>query len=129
MFYFKSVNIRSKHMGLFEFFFPAESQAMSMKRMSENQSKMMRSQQRRRLPNLKSKKPTPSSNELKSRVRELENDLGFLALMISGIVTKLDQSDVVHKEDLKEILEELDGFDGVVDGKLDINILRGQTHN
>lgn len=116
-------------MGLFEFFFPAESQAMSMKRMSENQSKMMRSQQRRRLPNLKSKKPTPSSNELKSRVRELENDLGFLALMISGIVTKLDQSDVVHKEDLKEILEELDGFDGVVDGKLDINILRGQTHN
>ena len=123
-------------MGLFEFFFPHESQAMTMQRISNGQTKLMKSQVKKaRIIGSKStrnsKKVNNTNKRISStneRITELENDLGFLSLLISGIITKLDQNDLVQKDDIKEIIKELDGYDGVVDGKLDINVLRGQTH-
>ena len=113
-------------MGLFEFFFPAESQAISMKRMSENQSKMLRMQTRsQRNVKLKSKKQNHSESNIKNRVTNLEDDLGFLALLVAGIMTRLDEKQIVQKDDIREIIQEIDGFDGEEDGKLDINVLKG----
>ena len=113
-------------MGLFEFFFPEESKAISMKRMSENQSKMLRMQTRsQRNVKLKSKRQVSSESSLSKRVSELENDMGFLALLVAGIMTRLDEKQLVQKEDIRDIINEIDGFDGEVDGKLDINVLKG----
>ncbi|MCM8541628.1 MAG: hypothetical protein NE328_15270 [Lentisphaeraceae bacterium] len=117
-------------MGLFEFFFPQEAQAIQTRKIAENQSKIIKRQRlRTRIRSNESTKNNKDISKLSHRVKELENDLGFISLLLSGVITKLDQNGVVQKEELKEILQELDGFDGVIDGKLDINVLRGQTHN
>ena len=112
-------------MGLFEFFFPAESQAMSLKKLSDSQNKLARKQRlSSRLNSNESTKNNKNISQLSKRVKQLENDIGFLSLLLSGVITKLDQNEVLHREDLKQVLYEIDGFDGDVDGKLDINELR-----
>ena len=116
-------------MGLYEFFFPHESIASSLHQINRDQPKLMRQQIKKvKIMSSKAAQNQKRISSTNKRISELEKDLGFLALLLSSIMLKLDQDNVLHKEELKEIMKEIDGFDGEVDGKLDINVLRGQTH-
>lgn len=113
-------------MGLYEFFFPHESHAESMKRISDEQTKLMKHQiKRARLLATKSSGNQNNLKQVNSRIKELENDLGFLSLIVAGIMNRLDESQVVKKEDIRSIMKEIDGIDGKTDGKLNVDVLRG----
>lgn len=60
---------------------------------------------------------------LHKRLNQLEEIIGFQSLIIQGILSKLDEKDVISKSDIRESLAELDELDGVKDGKLNINTL------
>ena len=108
-------------MSLFDFFFPEQAQATHLRTLAE--------QQRRNqlLARSKSAQSARRSDELEQRVSELEHDLGFVTLVLGSILETLENKGTVTREELKNQLDELDSIDGVSDGKLDINILRGRT--
>ncbi|MBL7814247.1 MAG: hypothetical protein JNL70_04500 [Saprospiraceae bacterium] len=64
-----------------------------------------------------------SIESLNKRLNQLEDVIGFQSLIIQGILTKLDEKGTVSKNEIREILSELDELDGVKDGKLNINTL------
>ena len=64
-----------------------------------------------------------SIESLNKRVNQLEEVIGFQSLIIQGILTKLDEKELISKNDIRESLAELDELDGVKDGKLNINTL------
>lgn len=113
-------------MGLYQFFFPHESQAENMRRISDEQTKLMKHQiKRARSIAAKSSGNQNNLKQVNLRIKELENDLGFLSLLVAGIMNQLDENRVVKKEDIKSIMKEIDGIDGKTDGKLNIDVLRG----
>ena len=58
------------------------------------------------------------------RLDELEDDLGFLALLLFSLVGAIQERGVVTRADLVTKLEELDRYDGTADGKVDLAIVR-----
>ncbi len=68
---------------------------------------------------------------LKERVSQLEGDVGYLALLLGSLLNRIAQKGVVTQEEIQSVMSELDELDGVVDGSLDIQILRnlGEEHN
>lgn len=100
-------------MSLFDFFFPEQAQASHLRRIANSsRSRSRRSRVAR----------DPKSDR---RFEELEEDVGYLALLLGAIVERLDSKGVVHRSELKGILAELDGIDGIADGRLDVGVLRG----
>ncbi len=61
---------------------------------------------------------------LKSRIDSLEDDLGYVTLVLSGLMSTLDEKGVIRRDDLKEELSQLDGVDGIRDGKISIQMLK-----
>lgn len=102
---------------------------MQTRRIADNQTKLLRRQKvSARINGNKALKNNQNISKLNDRVTDLENDLGFLALLVSGIVNKLDENGSVNKNELQNIIKEIDGLDGIEDGKLDIKVLRGLSH-
>ena len=99
-------------MGLFEFFFPHEAQAVRIDQIARTQQLLLR-------------RSSTHLGTTMSRIRELEQDLGYVALVLGSILSKLDEKGVVSRDDLKQEMARLDELDGVKDGKLDIRVLRG----
>jgi uncharacterized coiled-coil protein SlyX len=64
-----------------------------------------------------------SIESLNKRVNQLEEVIGFQSLIIQGILSKLDEKELISKNDIRDSLAELDELDGVKDGKLNINTL------
>jgi hypothetical protein len=60
---------------------------------------------------------------LHKRVNQLEEIAGFQSLIIQGILSKLDEKELISKNDIHDSLDGLDELDGVKDGKLNINTL------
>lgn len=68
----------------------------------------------------------------RSRIRELadkridylEEELGFVALVLGSLVERLDKQGVVTRADLEETLKRVDLLDGEGDGRLSIEALR-----
>lgn len=103
-------------MSLFDFFFPEQAQASHLRRLAQNTSRksaMENSARRRTL-------------QLETRVEELEASLGFTTLVLGALVQALDQKGVVTRDDLRTVMHEVDSIDGVTDGKIDIDFLRGR---
>ena len=100
-------------MGLFEFFFPEQAQAEHLKEMT-------------RLQGFQARRSVAAQGDLHARLAELEKDLGYAVLILGSILQRLDQKGVVTRNDVKEEMAALDSLDGVKDGRLDINFLRGR---
>ncbi len=100
-------------MSLFDFFFPQQAQAQQLRRLASGQQA---SAQRR----------TRTTAKLEARMESLEDDLGYVTLILGSILDTLDQKGLVTRSDVKSALASLDKLDGIADGRLDINILRGQ---
>lgn len=99
-------------MSLFDFFFPEQAQAAHLRQLASSQRTRARSESRRR---------TASDQRLES----LEDDVGYLALVLGALLRSVDEKGVVTREEVRETVLELDAIDGVRDGKLDVNVLRG----
>lgn len=101
-------------MSLFDFFFPEQAQAAHLRRIADQNTARRRQRKRAPLP-----------NPLEERIATLEEDVGYLALMLGALLEKADEKGVLSREEIKTTLKELDEVDGVADGKLDIAVLRG----
>ena len=62
--------------------------------------------------------------EQSERIERLEHDLGYVTLVLGALMAHLDEKGSLDRNDLRATLAELDGFDGLEDGKLDIDVLR-----
>jgi predicted flap endonuclease-1-like 5' DNA nuclease len=99
---------------LYDFFFPEQAQATHLRRLSEQTRRVGRGQaaQDRAL------------DKLEDRIGALEDDLGFVSLVLGSVIAKLDEKGVLTRQDLAAAMREVDGVDGVADGKFDIRALR-----
>jgi hypothetical protein len=73
---------------------------------------------------VRSKWAAKRSRDAATRTARLEADVGYLALVLGGVLELLDKKGAVTKADLKKKMKELDGVDGVRDGKFDLDVLR-----
>ena len=99
-------------MDLFDFFFPEQAQADHLRSIS------------RTLGQKRSLGERLASGQHK-RLAENEEDMGFLALILFSLLHKLIDKGVITREELFDHLKDVDGMDGIEDGKLDIGVLRG----
>ncbi len=65
--------------------------------------------------------------ELEERVLHLEKDLGFVALVLGGILTTIEQKGVATRSDIWDSIRQVDGLDDFQDGQLDIDVLRRES--
>jgi hypothetical protein len=97
---------------LFDFFFPEQAQAVHL----------------RRLADAARRKPRSASTGAKAhdkRIADLEDDVGFLALILATLLQKVEEKGLVSRDEVRAALAELDDQDGVRNGKLDVEVLRG----
>ena len=102
-------------MSLFDFFFPEQAQASHLRRLANQSSGRRKASQRN----------NAAVNQLEKRVSDLEDDLGFAALVLASVMAKLDEKGTLTRDDVRAAMKEVDEIDGVADGRLDINVLKG----
>jgi hypothetical protein len=105
--------VMERAMGLYELFFPEQAQADHLQEIARVQQAQLRRSIR-------------SDTDGQSRLAALEKDMGFIALILGSILQRLDQKGIVTRDEIKQEMSALDELDGVKDGRLDVNILRGQ---
>ena len=98
-------------MGLYEWFFPEIAAAEHLRTIAY----------RKRTP----RRTNVGSRKTAKRVDDLEEDLGYITLILGAILQKLDEKGTVTREEIRTVMADLDEVDGVQDGRLDINILKG----
>jgi len=62
------------------------------------------------------------SNE--QRIESLEEDLGYLTLVLGSMLEKLDEQGTLARSEVRALMDELDDLDGVKDGRLDVTVLK-----
>ena len=102
-------------MSLFDFFFPEQAQAAHLRSIASRQ----------RLAARRSSRTNRSQAQLEARIDALEGDLGYVTLLLGSLLGQLDEKGVLTREELKTTIAALDELDGVADGRLDVNVLRG----
>ena len=111
-------------MEFFDFFFPEQAQAQHLRTLTRKQKYREQAQKRRAAAYKEAKADT---QQLEDRVKELEGDLGFVSLVLASILQTADEKGVLSRDDVRATVLGLDEVDGVRDGKLDIQILRGMN--
>lgn len=101
-------------MSLFDFFFPQQSQATHLRSLASS-------------ARIQTRRASRAAGALEQRVATLESDLGFASLVLAALMARLDERGHVTNAEVKALLAELDGLDGVKDGRLDLSVLRGTT--
>ncbi len=96
-------------MDLFDFFFPEQAQATHLRKIARQQSLV--------------KVSTPKQKS--SEVEDLRADVKFLTLVVAALLRKLSEIETASPGDIQELINELDGLDGVADGGLEPGVLRG----
>ncbi|MHC4829084.1 MAG: hypothetical protein ACYTFT_01810 [Planctomycetota bacterium] len=101
-------------MSLLDWFNPEYSQARSLRQLSKG---LLAQGARSRLSQKRSKRS----------LSDLTDDIGFVTMCLASLVDSLVEKGVITKEELVAHMKKVDGLDGVRDGKLDPNTLRGAT--
>ena len=99
-------------MSLYNFFFPQQAAADHLQTLAQTQART-------------SRRDAHKSSIQSERIDELEQDLGYVALVLGSLLQKVDEKGVLSRDEVRETMTSLDAIDGVKDGRLDINILRG----
>ena len=99
-------------MSLYNFFFPQQAAADHLQELAKSQKE-------------KSREESHHSKHQDERLEELEMDLGYVSLILGALLQKVDEKGVLSRAEVRETMSALDEIDGVKDGKLDINLLRG----
>ena len=98
-------------MDLYDFFFPEQAQATHLRKIARHLSP----------------RPLefPMSSPEAAADSSLRKDLNFLTLVLTAILKRLDETKTLSVGDVKDLLNEVDGMDGVTDTGLPPNMLRG----
>jgi len=96
---------------LYDFFFPEQAQATHLRKIARHLSP-------RSLE-------FPMSSPEEAADSSLRRDLNFLTLVLTAILKRLDETKTLSVGDVKDLLNEVDGMDGVTDTGLPPNMLRG----
>jgi len=99
-------------MSLYDFFFPEQAQASHLRSIANS----TRARNRRNIR---------KTGDLDRRIGDLEKDLGYVSLVLGALLQQLDAKGTLSRDEVRATLSELDELDGVKDGRLDIDILRG----
>ena len=102
-------------MSLFDFLFPEQAEAAHLRSLSKS---MRRQAHNQRMANTK-------KDNLEKELKETKEDLEFSNLLLSSLIRKLVEKDILSKEELLETIQNVDLLDGIKDGKLNSNSLRG----
>ena len=103
-------------MSLMDWFFPMQAQARQLRNLVAQKRARTRANYRQ----------GTRVSDLQERIEELEGDLGYAVLVLGALLEFLETKGVMGRAELKKYLDEVDELDGVPDGRLDINVLRGR---
>jgi len=98
-------------MSLYDFFFPAQAQATHLRQLVNDQQRLRRSE-------------GSGLAQAESRIASLEGDVGYLALLLGVLLQKVDEKGMITRAEVQSALAEMDGVDGIRDGRLDVSVLR-----
>jgi hypothetical protein len=59
-----------------------------------------------------------------TRIGQLEDDIGYLSLVLGALLQQMDVKGVISREDIQQAMTKLDSYDGEQDDKLDVDVLR-----
>ena len=104
-------------MSLVDFFFPQQAQAQHLRHLVQQNQAQARRRRREHNQDLA---------DLRSEIESLQDDLGYVSLVLGSLMQTLEAKGSIAREDIKSVLTELDEVDGLSDGRLDINVLRGR---
>lgn len=96
-------------MDLFDFFFPEQAQAAHLRRIAAKQHAFT----------------AGSSRAATGDISALQADVNFLTLVLMTILKRLAENQTMSLADVQDLLDDVDGLDGVADGGLDPGVLRG----
>lgn len=99
-------------MSLFDFLLPEQAQATHLRKIANTQR-------------TRAKRSSRRQDALVERVQSLEDDVGFLALVLGALIQKADEKGAITRDEIRAAVTEIDELDGAKDGKIDVNILRG----
>ena len=102
-------------MDLYDFFFPEQAEAGHLRSISRSMARSGSS----------SRAAETSARRAVDEVAELRTDVRFLSLVIATILKRLAENETMSLVDLADLINEIDGLDGVSDGGLDLGVLRG----
>jgi hypothetical protein len=97
-------------MDLFDFFFPEQAQAKHLRQIARSQTIAAASTR---------------SDRQSEEVAALRTDVKFLTLVLTTILKRLAENKTMSLADVQDLLGEIDALDGMPDGGLDPNVLRG----
>ena len=98
-------------MDMFDFFFPEQAQAKHLRRLAAAQVSAARAPNR-----------SLAQNE---ELAELRADVKFLSLVIAALLKRMNETQTMSMDDVQDLIDEIDGLDGVPDGGLGVGVLRG----
>ena len=98
-------------MDMYDFFFPEQAQASHLRRIARAQSSAARAPNR--------------SLRLEEEFAELRSDVQFLTLVIATMLKRMNETQTMSLDDVQDLIDEIDGLDGVPDGGLAPGVLRG----
>ena len=94
-------------MDLFDFFFPEQAQASHLRKIANN------------------RRQTKPVNAGTDKIDSLQRDVNFLALVLTSVLKRLDETKTLSLGDVQDILNDVDTMDGIADNGLDPKMLRG----
>ena len=101
-------------MNLSDFFYGGY--AMARIRDVDELRRSQRRSERRRSSNVRT---------LNKRIEDLEDDLGYITLVLSSMLAMLDEKGTITHQEVQGLMANLDELDGVKDGRLNVDVLRG----
>lgn len=69
------------------------------------------------------------AQEARERLDALEDDLGYLALVLAAVMQRLDEHGSVTRDQVRSLMSELDGLDDLEDGRLSVEVLKQVTQD
>ncbi len=111
-------------MGLFEFFFPEWAAAEHLKTIRDMHRRARRRTAKRRLPSARNRAGMVREADVNKRIEALEEDVGFLSLLLLGILDVLSEKGAVTMEEVIGCMADLDSLDGIRDGRVNVQVLR-----
>ena len=109
-------------MNLFDFLFPQQAAASHLREIREQQRQANEAEMQPK--HLDAVRDKATTDALKMRIDDLENDMGFVVLVLGSLLSAIEEKGVVTRADVERELNELDLIDGKRNGKMSVRILK-----
>ena len=117
-------------MSMFDFLFPAQAQAAHLRSIANHHQQLAYQNHHAAVQNEQNAAHTDARLfDLEERVWKLESDLGFVSLLCGSLLNILETKLQCSRQELFDIMRELDKSDGFLDGKLNLASLRNLSQD